>query len=343
MAATKKTKAKTKTSTAPAPAPRRTVSRGKEAAATTATGEAEPTWGKSSVLVKVKGMKPEKATKLQVDLPDGSVASKKAALELAVWPAVRLRIVFDAARLWWGSHQTLWHEAAIAAAVELSALVSPTWMVQDTIDRWDDPVLKPEPFSKSAAAKHVAKTIFATKPPMPWTVLRSGGALSVRYDASELVLNGSVEVFLPPTPANAALLEKTLDALAARVKFAWAGVGYGLAGWASSLALGGPAPGKLEQKRPAMDADWLVWIGDRWRDTPAQEAILAPLERDASRTIERQGSLTRISVPRPVSPEDAKGANAAKKLAVELGDVTRKMNDRARRAALRRPVPGKKR
>lgn len=301
----------------------------------------EPMWGSESGLVKIKGAGAQKVTKLHIELPDGSIAPKKAASELVVWPAARLRVIFDAYHLWWGSHGTRWHDAAVSAAMDLAALVSPSWILHDTIDRWDDPVLKPEPFSKKTAVKHASKTLFATKPPMPWTVLRDGAARGVRYQSSLLVLNGSVQVFLPPTPENVVLLEKTLDSLAGRVSFAWAGVGYGLAGWASSLALGGPVPAKLEQKRPALDADWLVWLGDRWRETPAKEALVAPLEQGTGRGIERKGALTRISVRRPGSSEDAKGAAPAKALSVDLGRVAAKINALARRAALRRPVRGR--
>jgi hypothetical protein len=300
---------------------------------------AEPTWAKGTAVLKIKGMKPATVAALKVQMPDGNVASTKTAQEVAVWPAVRLRVVFDAFSLWWGAQRTPWHKAAVSAAIDLARLVSPKWIVQDNIDRLDEPVLKPEPFSRSAAARHVARTLFATRPLTPWTVLRSGGALSVRYDASVLVLKSSVQVFLPPTAANVALLEKVLDRLPHRLTFAWAGVGFGLAGWASSVSLDAPSPGKLEKKKPAMDADWVVLIGDRWRASPAQEALLVPLECDeAARKVERRGSFVRISVPRPASPDDARAGRPARKLASDLAEVARKMQDLRRRAVLRKPL-----
>jgi hypothetical protein len=161
--------------------------------------------------------------------------------------------------------------------------------------------------------------------------------------ASLLVLNSSVQLFLLPTAENAALLEEKLDSLAGRVSFAWAGVGYGLAGWASSLALGAGLPGELERVWPAMDADWRVWIGDRWRNSPEQTRILDAAPHGPSCDIEQKGSVLRISVPRPASPEDIKGAKDARTLMASLNGIAKKINALERRAALRRPASGKKR
>ena len=136
------------------------------------------------------------------------------------------------------------------------------------------------------------------------------------------------------------------------VPFAWAGVGYGVGGWASALALGQSTPNvrsikgvglkTLKQRSPDAGADWLVWIGGLMQETPTYDKIEA-LTHDSSRYVERKDSLIRLCVPRPASPDDVRGLKPAEKLMADLREVVKKINALEYRAALRRPVPGEKR
>jgi hypothetical protein len=355
MATTKKTKPTSKTTSAKAPARRSSTAQSAPAQVKAAEAGAEPTWGKSTILIKGGGMAPQKATVAQVEMPDGSVASWKAAEGLVVWPTVRLRIVFGHHELWHGKAGPEERAKAIRVAMKLAAITKLSWINQDIIGRNDVPILKPVPFTKTEAQKLIERTLFVEQKAngTPWVVLRTGEALSVRYDASMVVLEDSVQLHLPATAENAKLLEETLDALVDEVTFTWAGVGHGFGGWASALALVQstikPQPLKsvgiktLEQRTPNAGTDWLVWTGGLMRETPAHEAIVDPLGKAASRSSARKGALTRIAVPQPASPDDAKGAQPAEKLAADLRDALKKINAIAYRAALRKPVPGAKR
>jgi hypothetical protein len=324
------------------------LKRSRAAAASDESGPApsEPTWIKHGPLREMQAR-----VKVGIAMPDGSVADDPRAAQLSLWPSVRLRMVFDPHYGGRDSRDTPWHKAAIAAAMRLGELAKPTWMVENIADKWGVPVLKPTAFSKEKAKALAARTLFLDgEGHTPWTVLRSGGALSVQYDASVVILDESVTLHLPPTGENASLLEKTLDELVQGVSFAYAGVGYGLAGWASALTVdrGSSIAGsarlepyrrgkieKIEATSPAMGADWLLWVGDRWRQTPQKDRAVAPLLAGAGRAIEQRGALARVSVRRPASPDDAAGAEAAKALAADLHKVQKKLKDLQTRELLR--------
>jgi hypothetical protein len=359
--ATKKTATK-KTTKAPAPAAKTPSKRGSTASSAeapvvkkAAPGGAEPTWGKSTVLIKGGGMAPQKATQIHVEMPDGAVASQKAADNVAIWPSVRLRIVFGHSDSWYGKSGEERREKAIRGIMKMAEIAKPSFINQDVIGRADIPVLKPTPYKKADAQKLLERTLFVEQrgTGTPWVVMRTGGALDVRYDASVVVLDDSVQLHLPATAENVERLEKALDVLVNDLPFAWAGVGYGWGGWASALALlqstmkvrpiQGVGLKTLEQRVPSAGLDWLVWIGDVLRETPAQAAVVDPLGSGTDRTVTRRGSLMRIALPRPTSPEDAKGRKPAEKLAADLGDVLKKIRDLQTRAVLRRPVPGSRR
>ncbi len=321
----------------------------------TAPGGAEPTWGKSTILIKGGGMTPQKATQVHIQMSDGTVASRKAAEALVYWPTVRLRIVFGRSETWFGKSGTEMRDKAIRAAMKLAVIAKTSWINQDIIGRADVPILKPTLFSKAEAQKLIARTLFVEQKDSgtAWVVLRTGGALSVQYDASVVVLQDSVQLHLPPTAENAAFLEKTLDGLVDEVPFAWASVGYGLGGWASVFALLLSTPKVqpikglgikvLEQRAPDAGIDWFVWLGEILRETPAHQRIVEPLGRDASRDVSFRNSLIRISVPRPASSADSKDTKPAKKLGEELREVVKKITALETRASLRRPVPGSRR
>ena len=358
--ATKKTATK-KTTNATAPAAKALSKRGSTAPSTeapvkkTAPGGAEPTWGKSTVLIKGGGMAPQKATQIHVEMPDGTVASQKAADNVVIWPSVRLRIVFGHSESWHGKAGEEQREKAIRGSMKVAEIAKPSFINQDVIGRADIPVLKPTPYKKVDAQKLVERTLFVEQrgTGTAWVVMRTGGALDVRYDASVVVFDDSVQLHLPATTENVERLEKALDELVDDLPFAWAGVGYGWGGWASALALlqstmkvrpiQGVGLKTLEQRAPSAGLDWLVWIGDVLRETPAQASVVDRLGSGTSRMVTRRGERMRISLPRPASPEDAKGRKSAEELAADLGEVLKKIRDLQTRASLRRPVPGSRR
>jgi hypothetical protein len=330
----KKTGAKT---AAKAEKTTRSATRAKAASAPAKLGPApdEPVW-----------VKPMTTPRVQIQLPDGSIATQKVADDLAVWPSARLRIVFGEGINWYGKAGTDWHKQAIAMALKLASLAKPAWIVHDVIDRWDVPALKPVSFAKAEAEKLLGRTLFRKDMPDPWTEMRTGDERGVRYDRSLLALREAVELHLPPTPENVDLLERTLDDLDGSIPFAWAGVGYGLSGWSSDLALTKdkrkvtPVRGSqirlLEDKSAVLGADWLVVIGGLWHVSPSHTRIVEELAKGPSRAVEQGGSLTRISVPRPESVDDAKGAKAAKKLAQDLKAAAKKIRAVEDRALLRK-------
>lgn len=305
----------------------------------------EPTWMKHARVQEL-----EFRVKLHIRMPDGSVADDDKAASLAMWPSVRLRMVFDPLFGWYRSRDTPWHKAAIATAMKLAALAKPAWMLENITDRWNVPVLDPVAFSKEKAEALVTRTVFLDGDGhTPWTELRSGDAFSVQYERSLVVRHDSVTLHLPPTEQNAALLEETLDQLVGGVSFAYAGVGYGYAGWSSVLAIDRGVKtmtrlehyrrtklDKLESTSATMGADWLLWIGDRWREPPQRVRAVAPLLEGAARTVEQKGGLTRITVPRPASLDDADGAKAAKAMAADLANVIKKLHAQHMREAMRR-------
>lgn len=323
---------------------------------TTPPGSAEPTWGKSTVAIQIKGsgMKAQKATRIHVVLPDGSIGSRKAGDEIAVWPTLRLRMVFGRGASWRGNAGAEQREKAIRAVIKLAAIAGCSWINSDVIGRVDVPVLKPVSFTSTELQRLVARTLFVEQKATgtAWIVARTGGALDVRYDASVVVLDDSVQLHLPQNAESAALLEATLDALVGEVPFAWASVGYGLGGWSSARALSmneltvrsikGVTLKTIEQRAPGAGADWLVWTGALLRGTPAHDAITDALGRDESRTTSRHGALVRIAVPRPASPDDVESAISASRLAVDLDNALKKLHALDFRAALRRLTPGKK-
>jgi hypothetical protein len=311
----------------------------------------EPSWGKRDILINMRGsgMRDQRASVLHIDLPDGSVASRSQADALVVWPSARLRIVFGESQNWYRMAGTPWHKQATLAAMKLASSVKLTWMNNDVIGRVDLPMLKPVAYKKDAAAKLVARTLFTEGVGNryhrgAWSLFRTGAALSVRYDASLLVRVDEAQLHLPPTRENVAMLESLLDELARTVPFAWAGVGYGLGGFASAHAMmnAGVQPraikgvklGDLGQRDP--DADWLVWIGPQLTGTPVREKLLAPLARGAGRKVALSKGLIRIAVERPKSLDVAKRNRPAVQLAKELALALKKVREADRRALLRR-------
>lgn len=301
----------------------------------------EPTWGKSTVEMKVRGAPPFKATKLHVELLDGAVGSQRQAEEAVSWPSARLRIAFGGPVHWGGQAGSAWHQDAVATALALAGMFDGTWIVHDIIGRNDIPVLKPTPFARAEAQKLAERTLFVEQKAnsQAWVTLRTGGPLSVQYDHSLVVFQDSVQLHLPPTSANLEQLEAALDTLAAKVSFAWADVGEGRGGWASIMALTGNSPlGKppkglsltsLVQRDPGRGADRVVWLGDLSQATPAHEALVRTLEK--GRTVQRSESRTRVAVPWTFG--DTKTAAAAEKLTGDLHELRKKLKAVDARAA----------
>lgn len=307
-----------------------------------------PVWGTKKVLVHMKGsgMKAIEATKLFVEMADGKVASKKEEEALVVWPSARLRIVFGESVGWYGRSRGAWHDQATALAVKLAPLAKPQWIVQDIIGRNDIPVLKAVPFKSAEAKKLAGRVLFDHQKQHAWACMRSGGPRDVRWDASVLVRQRSLQLHLPPTDANLRLLGKTLDALVAKsdVPFAWATVGRGWDGWASAMALsandvgpktsvGGTSLVVLRQDLPKDGVDSLLWLGRAWCSDEGiaddeHEKLIAPVASGKGRTVTRtrENGLVRVSVPE-------KGGKA---LGADLAKVVSKVRDVARRAVLRK-------
>jgi hypothetical protein len=299
----------------------------------------EPVWVKPQV----------KGKKLGILMPDGGLLAARDAEPVVLWPSVRLRVVFDPWAAWVKCRDTPWHDSAVERALKLAELVSPTFMVQDLSDRLSEAVLSPIPYGKAKAEAAIEKTLFLdAKTHLPWTVLRTGLDLGVTYDRSLLVRNDSLSLFLPPTPANAALLTKTLDALVGGggLPFSHAGVGFAVAGWASALAVDRAArdePGtyrankleRLESKDAVLGAEWLVWIGERLRAPDTTGKLLAPVLSGAGRKVVDEAPLARVEVSRPTSPDDAAGAKAARALADDLAAALKKVRAKLTATLLR--------
>lgn len=300
-----------------------------------------PTWGTEKILVQIKGsgMKPLPATKLHILLPDGTRASKKEEEALVVWPSARLRIVFGESVNWYGRARGAWHDQATALVMKLVPLAKPKWIVQDIIGRNDIPVLKAAAYSSAEAKKLAGRALFDHDKQHAWACFRSGGPRDVRWDASVLVGQRSVQVHLPPTDANVRLLERTLDALVTKseVPFAWATVGRGWDGWASAMALsandrkprtsfGNVSLRVLGQDAPKDGADELVWIGRAWCSDVGladeeHEKLIAPVAGGKGRKVSRKDGLVRVS---------------GKALGADLAEVVSRTQALARRAMLRK-------
>jgi hypothetical protein len=301
---------------------------------------AEPVWLQPSA----------KGKKLEIAKPDGSVVPAKGADSLALWPSARLRVVFDPWAGWVKSRDTPWHDAAAALAAELAELASPSVIVEDLRDKSAEPVLAPAPYTKKKGAELARQALFAPQKSahLPWVVFRSGGELSVTYERSLVVRNDSLSLFLPPTAASVALLERTLDRAlqGGDLPFSHAGVGFALAGWASALAVDGvreDAPSsyrankleKLESQDQVLGAEWLVWIGERMRAPDTTGKLLAPLLSGAGREVVDEAPLARVEVSRPKSPDDAAGAKAARALADDLAAALKKVRAKLTATLLR--------
>ena len=293
-------------------------------------------------------LKPSPTKRLKVVAPDGTILEDAAAQKLGSWPSVRLRVVFDTGFVWWRFRETPWHEAAIATASTLASVRDWSWISENISDKSQPPVLHAIAYDKKKAAALFARTLFLDgRGHLPWTMLRSGDELSVQYDASFVVTAGSLSLHLPPTPSNAALLERTLDGLASRVAFAYADVSHALAGFSTAVALDWHQPrrhevyvaaqlDKLERAAPGLGAPWLLWVGERWRESPAKQRITQALSTGASRQVQDKGGLIRIALSRPRSPDDAAGARAGKKLAADVQAATKKLLALQTRELMRR-------
>lgn len=284
----------------------------------------EPTW-----------IKPAKGRAPQVQLADGRIIPAKQALSLAMWPAVRLRVVFDPIAGWFRSRDTPWHDRVHALTLKLIELAAPSFIVENIGDRASEPVLAPIAYTRAKASALARRTLFfaQTSSHLPWVIFRSGEAHSVTYERSLVVRNDSVSLFLPPTPQNAKRLATALDSLVGRgaVAFAFASVSFADAGWASMLAVDraskrspeGPRSNrldKMESTAAVLGAPWLVWIGDRMRRVDASGKLLAGSERRVRDT----PSLARIEVARPNSTDDDAGAKAARQLRADLDAALKK-------------------
>jgi hypothetical protein len=302
-----------------------------------------PTWKSKRIMVSLRGsgMPALEATALEVVLPGGAIASQREADAAAIWPSARLRLVFGVSVNWYGATGGAWQKRAIAVAMKLAKLVAPTFIVSDVTGRLDLPVLKPIAYSKSAAERMAARVLFADhENPNAWAVIRSGGPHDVAYGASLLVLSDALQLHLPPGSEGklAALLADIVD----EVPFAWAGVGQGLGGWASALALArNTAKGRtkigttslvdLAQTAPKSGIDEQLWLGTAWTaetlDDVERTKLLAKIVR--GRKVEPRGDLVRVVVKRP----------AARKLAADLQSTIAAARELARRRVLRRRSP----
>jgi len=313
-----------------------------------------PTWATETVRVALKGsgMKPLKATQLHLVTPDGAVLSNPQMEALAVWPSARLRIIFGESVNWFGQSKGRWHDQAVALAMSVAPLASPKWIVQDIIGRNDIAVLAPLAYRADEAKKLASRALFDHTKDDAWVCLRSGGPKDATWDACVLVTQRSVQVHLPPTAANVALLEKELDRIVGEAPFAWGGVGYGWDGLPTVRALvrnttkpkasyAGVALRKLEQVAPTDGVDALLWLGRAWckeegLPEDAHEKLLAGVLAKPGRTVTRTDGLVRVAVARPKSPDDAKGAKAGEKLGAELAKVVANARALSRRAILRK-------
>jgi hypothetical protein len=312
-----------------------------------------PTWGTEAILVNVKGsgMDPLPATRLNVILPDGSMASKKETESLVVWPSARLRVVFGQTVNWFGLERGPWHAKAVGLVLKLAALVSPRWIVQDIINRVDIPVLKAAAYSTADAKKIAGRALFDYRKDRAWACLRSGGPRDVCWERSVLVGQHAVQVHLPRSEQNLRLLERTLDRLVSSVPFAWAGVGHGWDGFASAMALsrnemkpknrfGGVNLQTLRQLGPKDGTDTLLWIGRAWGSEKgmadeAHERLIAPLVGGAGRSVTRAKGLARVELAGSPSA-GARGAKSSPTLSADLASIIKRNLELARRAVLRK-------
>jgi hypothetical protein len=282
-----------------------------------------------------------KATKLFIVMPNGERASKKEMASVAVWPSARLRVIFGQSVNWYGKDKGAWHDAAVALAMKLAPLASPSWIVHDITGRNDIPVLRPTPWKTSDAKKVAGRALFDYRKDHAWACLRSGGPRDVCWDASVLVTQSSVQLHLPDTDANVRKLAGVLDRLVQDTSFAWASVGRGTNGLPSVMALSrneikpiasyaGTNLRALNQVAPKEGSDTLVWIGRAWcsqdgLEEEAHEKLIAPICK--GRAVRRRDGLVRVAVK--------KGA-PSKKLGADLATLVSRAHELLRRTTLRK-------
>lgn len=266
-----------------------------------------------------------------IQCADGTFAKTEEAQKLVFWPSIRLRIQFGG---WYRYYHSDWQKKVAAFVFQRTKLARFSWIHQETdpISHWTAAVLRPLRFNQAVVKKWVLKNIFKTHPEDPLLLLRTGDQFSVHYNEGLLIFPDRVELYLPPTEKNVKLLEKMLDDiikkdLAAKISFQFADISYGLCGWLypftqfskNILFMSNP-----EKNSPIYGANWRLYVGDLWRATPKHSKILEILQKNSYK-LEEEKNFMRITVPRPSSFEDTKGAESARKLREDFTVIIKKM------------------
>ncbi len=247
----------------------------------------EPIWVKS-----------KETAETQIQLPDGNIAPSETIQQFIFWPSVRLSIHFGGA---YRNYRSNWRKNAVAFISKLIDLAEFSWTHQETIpgSHWTAAVFRPKAFDNESVQKWLSSNIFHDYPDDPMMLLRTGSKFGVYYDTGLLIYHNRVEFYFPPAKENVSFIEKKLDELvkndlAGKIPFEYAGISYGLSGWALDFT-------KLRIKkniRKMMDPEkdsaifgskWLLWTGDLW-NTPKHHEILEIFKKNPLYKIEdREG------------------------------------------------------